>query len=288
MPRPLNDDIAAVGGSCRRDYLLARGHGAKTISEAVKAGTLVAPRRGWVAAPNAPTDALRAVVLGGVLGGASALDSYGIWVDVEPLGVVVSCARTASRLPALAEHERRVWLPATGHRWLPWRVSVVDALLQYALDAPRDSLIAAVDSALNKKLLPQSEYHRLLAALPARSRTIATEVDRKAMSGTETRMRLLLVRAGYRVRTQVKIPTIGIVDIVVEDWLILELDSKKHHDGETNQFRDRTRDGNSVLGQYGHERFMWSHVFYNPEWCLNVVEARVRERAAFNMLAPSQ
>jgi very-short-patch-repair endonuclease len=228
------------------------------------------------------------VYLGGVLGGASALVSYGIWVDIEPLGVIVSCARTASRLPALAAHERRVWLPATGRRWFPWRVSVTDALLQYALDAPRDSLIAAVDSALNKKLLTRSEYHRLLAALPVRLGSIAKEVDGSAMSGTETHMRLSLVRAGYRVRTQVTIPNVGTVDMVVEEWLILELDSKKHHDGETNQFRDRTRDGNSVLGRYGHERFMWSHVFYNPEWCMDVVEARLREHAAFNMLPPAK
>jgi very-short-patch-repair endonuclease len=254
------------------------GHSNRVIRRAIEDGLLRVPRRGWVASPHAPVDAVRAVELGGVLGGASALASYKIWTDDES-GLVVSCRPTASRLPPLAPSERRVWLglEAPVHSDRPWRVSVIDALLQFALDAPRDSLIASVDSALNLHLLTEAGLRRLIAALPQRLASIRRELDAKAMSGTETHMRLPLVRLGLRVETQVKIAGIGTVDILVDGWLIIELDSRKHHDGKTNQRRDRARDGNSVLRGYGHERFVWEQVRNHRDWCVGVVLERLRQ-----------
>jgi very-short-patch-repair endonuclease len=97
------------------------------------------------------------------------------------------------------------------------------------------------------------------------------------MSGTETRMRLALVRAGYHVATQVFIPTVGEVDVLVDDWYIIELDSRRHHDGIDHQTTDRRRDGNAGITGYAHDRFMWSQVRYEIDWCLAVVAARMRE-----------
>ena len=278
MARNLEFDLAAAGGLVRRRTLLELGHSARALKRLVASGRLRVPRRGWLAAATAPAVAVRAIELGGVLGGASALVSYGIWVDDErPL--VVSCAPTASRLPPLGDGERRVWLGTVHPRTAAkaWRVPVVDALLQLAMHAERDSLIASVDSALNKKLLSASEFRRFIQLLPQRLRSIEREVDGKAMSGTETRMRLALVRAGYRVESQVFIPTVGEVDLLVDGWHIIELDSRKHHDGVEQQTVDRRRDGNAGLAGYGHDRFMWAQVRYEIDWCLAVVAARMRE-----------
>ncbi|MET0990435.1 MAG: type IV toxin-antitoxin system AbiEi family antitoxin domain-containing protein [Glaciihabitans sp.] len=278
MARNLELDLAAAGGLVRRRTLLELGHSARALKRLVASGRLRVPRRGWLAAATAPAVAVRAIELGGVLGGASALVSYGIWVDDEgPL--VVSCAPTASRLPPLGDGERRVWLGTVHPRTAAkaWRVPVVDALLQLAMHAERDSLIASVDSALNKKLLSASEFRRFIQLLPQRLRSIEREVDGKAMSGTETRMRLALVRAGYRVESQVFIPTVGEVDLLVDGWHIIELDSRKHHDGVEQQTVDRRRDGNAGLAGYGHDRFMWAQVRYEIDWCLAVVAARMRD-----------
>jgi len=278
MTRNLAPDLAAAGGLVRRRSLLDLGHSPGMIRRLVADGTLSVPRRGWVASVSAPAAAVRAVAMGGQLGGASALESYGIWVDDDgPL--VVSCAPTASRLPVVENGERRVWLrrghPHTGAR--QWRVSVVDALLQHAALVDRDSLISSVDSALNLKLLSRDDLRRFIRALPARLRSIAREVDAASMSGTETRMRLALVRAGYNVETQVFVPTVGIVDMLVDGWYILELDSRRHHDGIEHQTTDRRRDGNAVLSGYAHDRFMWGQVRHEIGWCLAVVEARMRD-----------
>ena len=278
MARNLDLDLAAAGGLVRRSALLALGHSPHAIRRAIAAGVLVVPRRGWLASQAAPAPAVRAVALGGVLGGSSALTSYGIWVD-DDVPLVVSCAPTASRLPPLAAGERRVWLDpirlSGGAK--QWRVSVVDALLQLALHVERDSLIASVDSALNKKLLGGGDFRRFIRALSRRLRSIEREVDANAMSGTETHMRLALVRAGYRVETQVFIPTVGEVDMLVDGWYIVELDSRKHHDGVEQQTTDRRRDGNAVLSGFAHDRFMWGQVRHDIDWCLAVVAARMRD-----------
>jgi hypothetical protein len=276
MTRDIRRDLATCLGLARREQLLALGHTAYAVRAAVRRGTVTVPRRGWVAAADSSPRALRAVVLGGRLGGTSALASYGIWVDDDET-LVVSCVPTASRLPPTAAGERRVWMAEAFARPSPqrWRVSVGDALLQLAATATREELIASIDSAINLRLLPPDELERLLAALPERLGAVGRHVDGSAMSGTETRMRLMLRAAGYRVECQVALPGIGVVDMVVDGWLILELGSRKHHGDPVQQARDRARDGNAVLSAYGHERFMWSHVRYEPHWCLAVVEQRL-------------
>lgn len=258
--------------------LAERGHCRAEIANAVRTGELWRPRRGWVAASGAPSDALRALQLGGRLGAGSALASYGIWID-EDVGLVAACPPTASRLPPLAATERRLWVddlfPVIAEK--RWRVSAMDALLQLGRDGPRDSLIASIDSAIQLRHITRAELRMLLSALPRRLRGAGHEIDGLAMSGTETHMRLALRRAGYHARSQVRLPGIGTVDLLVDGWLIIELDSRRYHGGADNQLRDRARDGNAVIGSYGHERFLWEQVRESMDWCLDVVEHRLRD-----------
>lgn len=278
MTRNLGADLARSQGLARRADIVALGHSPGILSGLVHAGMLSSPRRGWITNGTAPANALRAVYLGGRLGGSSALASYGIWND-GAAELVIACAPTASRLPELASGEVRIWTPDRAPRRdeIPWRVSVVDALLQYASTAGRDSLIAAVDSALNTRVLSRADLSTFIGLLPRHLRSIAREVDGKSMSGTETRLRLALTRMGLRVRSQESLPNVGIVDLFVEDWLIVEVDSREYHDGRSAQYADRRRDGNAVLGGYAHERFVWAQVTHDLDWCCSVVEARLRQ-----------
>ncbi|WP_349899589.1 endonuclease domain-containing protein [Parafrigoribacterium soli] len=270
--------LGAAGNLATSAQLIERGHSRAEIANAVRTTELWRPRRGWVATPDANPDAVRAIQLGGRLAGSSALATYGIWID-EDGGQIVACPSTASRLPPVAAGEHRLWaddvFPVIADK--RWRVSVPDALLQLSRTAPRDSLIASVDSAIQLRQLTRGELRSLVRALPRRLRGIARELDGLAMSGTETRMRLALRRAGYEVRSQVRLPGIGIVDLLVDGWLIIELDSRRYHGGADNQLRDRTRDGNAVMEGYGHERFVWQQVRERMDWCLAVVERRLRD-----------
>ena len=55
-------------------------------------------------------------------------------------------------------------------------------------------------------------------------------------------MRLILRSLGLAVEIQVTIDGVGRVDMVVDGWLIIECDSRAHHEGWDAQQRDRRRD----------------------------------------------
>ncbi|MHC5795115.1 hypothetical protein ACVXZ4_03060 [Lacisediminihabitans sp. FW035] len=272
--RSLENDLARSGDLARVGFLRALGHSARTLSAARRSGRVYSPRRGWVASARASPAAVRAVALGGRLGGASALESYGIWAGHRP-GLVVAVVPGTSRLPPISPGESRVWahdrFPMHGDRM--FRVSVRDAIIQHARVAHCGELIATLDSALHHGLLGEFELAELLLALPERVRPSAGELDASAMAGTESLMRVALRAQGYRVRTQASIRFVGLVDLLVDDWYIVECDSREFHDGDSQQDTYRRRDGEATLARYGSARFTYSQVMFHREWCLSVVAA---------------
>lgn len=278
MPRPLELDLSAAGGLATTARLRTAGHRETAISAAVRRGAAHRPRRGWLAGHDAPQDAVRAVARGGRLGAGSALSSHGLWVDDDD-GIIIVCAPTASRLPPLQVGEVRIWVTdqfPTRSR-IEWRVSVMDALLQFGRAHPRESVVASIDSALHHGMIGADNVARLCDRMPRRLRGIHRDVDGRAMSGTESHMRMLLAAEGLRLEPQAHIPGVGFVDLLVNGWLIVELDSAQHHGSGSQQSMDRRRDGQSVLAGYAHERFTWLQVKASPGWCVEVVLARLRD-----------
>ena len=276
--RDLRLDLEARGGIARVRTLCRLGHTPKQLSRAVRSGLLTRPRDGWVATPDADPTAFRAVQLGGRLASNSALVSYGVWVD-DAESLVVAVRPNASRLPPLLVGERRIWdldrFPSEAGA--EWRVSVLDALLDLARSATPSSLVASVDSAVHGGLIDDAGVLELCALAPSRHRRLTDEVDRRAESGNETRLRISLRRAGLDVKVQVDLPLVGRVDLLVEGWLIVEADSRAHHGTTGDQDRDRRRDGNAVLIGCGVVRFMPESIASAPDWCLEVVRARLRQ-----------
>jgi len=276
VQRDIVRDLARFDYLARRVQLLQLGHSPGAIRRGVSAGSILSPRRGWLCTSDAPTDASRAVQLGGRLGGSSALRSYGVWADETDL--IVATPSNASRLPALNRGERRVWLddrfPQISDR--QWRVSVLDALLQHASLVDRPSLVASVDSALNSRQLTPASFAKLIETLPAHLRRIRHDVDGRSMSGTESKLRLACIAAGLRVELQASIDRVGLVDLLVDGWLIVEVDSRQFHDEQIAQHRDRVRDGNAVLGNYGNLRFDYQLVQFELDWCIEVILVRLK------------
>lgn len=276
--RDLLLDLAATGGLARTRSLVALGHSTRRLARAVESGLVARPRIGWVAAPGAEPAGIRAVRLGCRLTSSSALVSHGVWVDrVE--GLVVLAAANASRLPPLGPGERRVWFretfPAASAR--EWRVSVLDALLHFGHEHSAAALVASVDSALQLRLIGMAEVEALCAASHSRHRHLRRDCDGRAESGTESHLRLLLRAAGFRVESQASIPLVGRVDLLVDGWLIVELDSAAHHSDPLAQESDRIRDGNAILTGHATLRFMPEAVRNAPDWCLEVIRGRMRD-----------
>lgn len=99
--------------------------------------------------------------------------------------------------------------------------------------------VVVVDSALNRGLITLASVEHVLGT-SARGRRILALADGRAESGIETLARLGLRRLRVRVRSQVVIPGVGRVDLLIGDRLILELDGRRWHvDFEADRARDR-------------------------------------------------
>lgn len=160
--RDLTIDMLATGGAATRAALHELGHSCAAISLAVARGEVVAMGRRWVLLPDANPSIGLALALGGVLGGASALRSFGVRVTRPTPLLIVPRALAGIGAAGAGGGGGGVELDAQ-----PWRVSLVDALAQHCARVPRKDAIASLGSALQLGLLGGGELDRLLALLSA-------------------------------------------------------------------------------------------------------------------------
>jgi very-short-patch-repair endonuclease len=272
MRRSLAADMRRFGNLALRSQLSELGYSRRDLSQAVDDHELWPVRRSWLAHPGVDARALRAVALGGRLASASALASYGIWVT-RSTGLWVGSVQGSSRLPMTAEGEHRLWVrecfPHDDDR--RWRMSAKDALAQYACRASEADAVAAFDSALNKRLVTIADVDEALASLPRRYRRLGAKVDGRADSGLETLMRLAAQAQGWRVEVQVHIAGVGRVDLLIDGWLVIELDGAEWHDDAASQDEDRRRDAQLTLLDYRWHRFRSRQVLGELNGCIDVI-----------------
>ena len=226
----------------RTAELRAHGWSKRDIRVAVAEGRLVRIRPGGYVAPGIPEDFADAARLLGRLTGVSALPHLGVFV-LESDRLHVNVPPSASRLPALIR-------PLRLHRRVLLRSPHPDALIVEPLDAIYDAVmsqspragVATIDSALHLGVLHLDDLDELFAALPRRYRRLRRLLDRRAESGPETLVRLMLRSLGYSFDCQVTITGVGRVDFLVDGWLVVECDSKAHHSSWEAQRNDRRRD----------------------------------------------
>lgn len=279
----LVDTMSRLGGVAATDALAEHGIGPGELDRAVRRGDLARIRRGWVAAPSAPSNIVRAVRVGGRLSCVSALHPRGIWCR-ETHGLHVRVGTTSHHLSA--PHDRRVPLgrPArfgiTIHRsparGLPEHNAAVDpvphALLHALRCQPADDAVATFDSALNKKAITLSEADALYPLLPARCRRYWALIDPSAQSGLESKARLACRRHRMPFETQASIPRVGHVDILIGERLVLELDGYEFHSTKEEFEEDRRRDVELARQRYRVLRASHSQVMYRWESVFGVVQ----------------
>ncbi len=229
----------------------------------MEAGLIVRMRSGLYAASTLPADVMIAIRHGGVLACVSVARANGLWV--LPLDGAV-----------------HVSLPPHGHayahdactcvqHWSEFQpsrtaVTLVDALLQMRLCVGEDAFFAALESALRKRLLTRKARAELRARITESARWLVDFARADADSGLESLLRLRLHRVGLRLRTQVRIPGVGIVDFVIGDRLILEVDGRDGHDDEKSRHKDRVRDAVAAIHGFDTIRFDYGLVVH--EWQL--------------------
>lgn len=274
-----------------RAGLVARGMTRRGIRRALDEGTLVRVRRDRYLS-GLSTDAVRqAVRVGGRLTCLSLLQLLGVFV-LENARVHVHLVRGASRLrsgsvddgrlqPAGVRTEKLHWMPLLDAAEPESAVvGILDALAHAVMcQAPRFA-VATIDSALNKGLIRARDLRRLFDGLPRRFRVLQPLVDGRAQSGPETLVRLWVRALGCRAVPQVRFAGIGVVDLVVDGWLVIECDSKEFHSSWEQQLKDYRRD--LALAQRGYVvlRLTAEDILYHPERAQAAIRGVIETRRA--------
>jgi very-short-patch-repair endonuclease len=273
----IRSSVRTLGGVAATHELLLRGHTADSLFLARKRGEIQRVRKGWYALPESELALLRAWRVGGKLACVSAAVHLGLWVpDAAQLHVCVP--RRASRLRDRDDHRKRLaehpddalvvhWSRAepTGDRCSVGLGECIDQLFRCQAAA---FAFVVFESALNLGRFAPIEHLDLLDRLPRRVRRLAGRATAHSDSGTESLLKLELLRLGIPFIQQALIDGVGAVDFLIGERLVIEVDSRAHH---SDPYRDRRRDAELGIRGYRVLRFMYSQIVY--EW--PVVEAAI-------------
>jgi very-short-patch-repair endonuclease len=257
-PRTIVD---AHGGIARGVQITAFGHTRRDLAEAVAAGQLIRVRPGVFATARASAGVIAAARHGGALTCAGALRALGVWVlddDEHPHVWLGSGGRVHSHESCTCVAHFRAGRMRLG-------VAEVEHALVHAYGCHgAEFFFAAFESAWNKRLIGSAARSRIRRALPAGARWLVDFAHGDAQSGLESLVRLRLHVQGITVKTQVSLPGVGRVDIVIEDRLVLEADGKDNHDDDSHRHRDLQRD--AAASRLGYETLRFDYAMIIHDW----------------------
>ncbi|WP_022889345.1 endonuclease domain-containing protein [Agromyces italicus] len=281
--------IRRNGGAVPARELDAVGIRREQVGSAVAAGSVIRVRQRWYAVPDAPADIVRAVRVGGAATAASIAKIHGLWEDGDEL-LHVRVHRSAARLksptpadptptrptegavanaairaPALAPLDAKKDRVCVHYRSDPpirsGRDPLAVALAEMLHCTDRDAAITTIDSALARGEVRLDEIRA--SASPGRRR-ILDRCAEGSESGIETKVRLLLRARNIRHRTQVSLPPVGRVDLLVGERLVIEVDGSQFHSGPVEFENDRRRD--FELAMRGYLVLRLSYTMVVDEW----------------------
>ncbi len=153
------------------------------------------------------------------------------------------------------------------HGWLPSGGSVLEGLeasLSAALAChAREDGIVALDSIIRQGLLTADELGRVAVLGGDRTLRLLSHADGRVESALESVLRHRFLLLGVGVQTQVWIPDLGRVDLLVGKSLIVEADGFEFHAGTTTFRNDRRRDREAVRQGYRIVRLTWADVIHD-------------------------
>ena len=319
-------ELAQLGQVARVRTLRSRGCTDASLAAALAARRVSRPRRGWLAAPEADRDQLRAIAIGGRIGCVSALRRFGVWSGSDEC-LHLHVPRTASRLiPSVAAPDVAnvgVWHPSVSERtrrsravrlaspddtprihWarefaparaLDWIVSPHAALAAAVRCLDAEHASAAIDSALHERVLSRREIDAMLASLPERSSALVDRFTGSPESGVESLFIRRMSRAGFHIDPQLDLAGFGRYDGLIDGCVLFEIDGRGFHSGASEFFIDRDR---SLIGHaFGVPVVRPSAVHILEHWPLTfaavartVADAKIvrRHRGLPQVLSPGE
>lgn len=226
------DLVRRSGGIVRTSVLRDHGVSDRRIADAVATRTLIRPRRGWLAAPDADVDLVGAARAGVVLTCATQAVRLGLWVLRPPgrphvaagsnAGRVRVATNTSTGLPSAIVHWATPLIPREPFALVD---PVENVLARVAHCLPFEEALAVWDSALNKSLIDLAALRRL--PLSERMRRLADASDPFRDSGIETFVPHRLRWLGVRIVAQAWIAGHR-VDFLIGERLVLQVDGGSH------------------------------------------------------------
>lgn len=215
-------------------------------------------RFGWYAVGLVRSDEEEAVRRGGVVSCVSALTRHGVWVPEDHrLHVRGNSSAVRTRKGPFCREFRRPSPEGAA-------VDDLDIALRHAarcLDP--EGFVVVVDSILNRRLMSGDELEYQFRDAPEYVHELLAKADGRADSGPETMTRLRLRGQSIKVRVQVQIDGLGRVDLLVGDYMIVEIDGREWHGTTERQFeRDRERDAIALELGYYPLRFTYKDVVF--------------------------
>lgn len=174
-----------------------------------------------------------------------------------------------------------VWLGGRGHRRAHPHCSCVehwdDLEVRDAFGAPSvprllrqiarcrgvEEFFVCLESALNRGMITSGGLAWLRANCGEVERDAITFARSDAESGLESLLRWRLRWLGISLSAQVDIPSVGRVDFVLGDRLILEVDGVDNHDGPSKRHKDLVRDANAAVWGFVTLRFDYALVVHD-------------------------
>lgn len=257
------------------------------LRRALRDGNLRRLRRSWYATPTADPTVLAAVTAGGVCTCVSALKLHGVWI---PEGHRKVHKRTRpSAHNSLTPQQRAGFCRRYGRPLIEYgAVDDVPTALAHAIRClDTEDTVVILDSILNLGLLHHDEIELVLRSAPP---AVAGRLDlcAPAEAGTETMARLRLRDRGLPVRSQVRIPGLGRVDLLIGERLILEVDGQEYHHTTEQFHKDRERDLTAYRLGYLPMRMAYRQVVHGWQDAVESVLAVVErgEHLTFPAAAP--
>ncbi|MFS0712350.1 type IV toxin-antitoxin system AbiEi family antitoxin domain-containing protein [Microbacterium sp. 2P01SA-2] len=261
--------------------LRADGLSRRDITAALDSGRLSRIRIGMYASPGACASARAVAAHGGSMACVTAARHHGLWTlaDDEPHVWLKTGQRAHhdSSCGCIGHWDRDARVSASGA--LPLR----QVLRQILGCRGAEHFFVALESALRQRLLTRDDLRWLRRHTNARGREALRLARTDADSGLESLLRWRLRKHGLRVRTQVSVFAVGIVDALIGDRLIVELDGRANHHDETKRHKDLTRDANAASWGYITLRFDYALVIHDWELVESAILGALRSHPSLQI-----
>ncbi|QCR40834.1 hypothetical protein C1N74_10705 [Microbacterium sp. SGAir0570] len=264
--------------------LRADGLSRREIAAAVDSGRLSRIRIGMYASPGACASARAIAAHGGSMACVTAARHHGLWIlddDHEPR-VWLKTGQRAHHDASCGciEHWDRDARPAASGA-LPLR----QVLRQILGCRGPEHFFVALESALRQRRLTRDDLRWLRRHTNARGREALSLARTDADSGLESLLRWRLRKHDLRVRTQVSVFGVGVVDALIGDRLIVELDGRANHHGEAKRHKDLTRDANAASWGYVTLRFDYALVVHDWELVESAILGALQSHPSLQLTA---